>query len=85
MTKVNYINEIGGEIKEFEEGKQPKGWVFLPPMKRYIDKDGKFHLRVQLADAVVDISESEIPREVLAQEGVVVEDGEKQSVVTNPK
>lgn len=85
MTKVNYINEIGGEIKEFEEGKQPKGWVFLPPMKRYIDADGKFHLRVQLKDAVVDISESDIPREVLAQEGVVVEDGEKQSVITSPK
>lgn len=83
MTKVNYINEIGGEIKEFEEGKQPKGWVYLPPMKRYIDADGKFHLRVQLKDAVVDISESDIPEAVL--EGEVVEDGEKQSVVTKPK
>ena len=85
MSKVNYINEIGGEIKQFEEGKQPKGWVFLPPMKRYIDEDGKFHLRVQLKDAVVDISESDIPREVLAQEGEVVEDGESQSVEPNPK
>ena len=85
MSKVNYINEKGGEIREYEEGKQPKGWVFLPPMKRYLDKDGKFHLRVQIEDAVIDISESDIPREVLAQEGVVVEDGEKASVVTNPK
>lgn len=85
MTKVNYINEIGGQIREFEEGKQPKGWVFLPPMKRYLDKDGKFHLRVQLEDCVIDISESDVPREVLAQEGEVVEDGEKQSVESSAK
>lgn len=85
MTKVNYINEKGGEIRQFEEGKQPKGWVFLPPMKRYLDKDGKFHLRVQLEDCVIDISESDVPREVLAQEGEVVEDGEKQSVVASAK
>lgn len=85
MSKASYINEIGGEIREFEEGKQPKGWVFLPPMKRYIDADGKFHLRVQLKDAVVDISESDIPREVLAREGEVVEDGEKTSVEPSTK
>lgn len=85
MSKVNYINEIGGEIRQFEEGKQPKGWVFLPPMKRYLDKDGKFHLRVQLEDCVIDISESDVPREVLAQEGEVVEDGEKASVVASTK
>jgi len=85
MSKVNYINEKGGEIRQFEEGKQPKGWVFLPPMKRYLDKDGKFHLRVQLEDCVIDISESDVPREVLAQEGEVVEDGEKASVVASTK
>lgn len=85
MSKVNYINEIGGEIRQFEEGKQPKGWVFLPPMKRYLDKDGKFHLRVQLEDCVIDISESDVPREVLAQEGEVVEDGEKADVVASAK
>lgn len=85
MTKVNYINEKGGEIRQFEEGKQPEGWVFLPPMKRYLDKDGKFHLRVQFSDCVIDISESDVPREVLAQEGEVVEDGEKQSVEPSPK
>lgn len=85
MSKVNYINEKGGEIRQFEEGKQPKGWVFLPPMKRYLDKDGKFHLRVQLEDCVIDISESDIPREVLAQEGEVVENGEKQSVESSTK
>jgi len=85
MTKANYINEQGGEIKQFEEGKQPEGWVYLPPMKRYIDTDGKFHLRVEIEGAVIDISESEVPREVLAQEGEVVEDGEKQSVEPSPK
>jgi len=85
MTKVNYINEKGGEIRQFEEGKQPSGWVFLPPMKRYLDNDGKFHLRVQLEDCVIDISESDVPREVLAQEGEVVEDGEKQSVEPSAK
>lgn len=85
MTKVNYINEKGGAIREFEEGKQPKGWVFLPPMKRYIDENGKFHLRVQIEGAVVDISESDIPREVLAQEGEIVEDGKTKDVITDPK
>ena len=82
MTKetAHYIHRESGDIKEFVKGKQPKGYEFLPPMQRYLDEDGKFHLRVQLEDCVVDISESDVPREALAQEGEIVENGAKQSV-----
>lgn len=80
---VNYINEKGGDIKQFEEGKQPKGWVLLPPMKRYLDEDGKFHLRVELEGAVIDISESDVPQTII--DGEVVESGEKTSVEPSTK
>lgn len=87
MTKetAHYIHRESGDIKEFVKGKQPKGYEFLPPMQRYLDEDGKFHLRVQLEDCVVDISESDVPREALAQEGEIVESGEKQHVESATK
>lgn len=78
--KAYYIHRDSGDIKEFVKGKQPKGYEFLPPMHRYLDEDGKFHLRVQLEDCVVDISESDVPRDALAQESEIVENGAKQSV-----
>lgn len=83
--KAYYIHRDSGDIKEFVKGKQPKGYEHLPPMHRYLDEDGKFHLRVQLEDCTIDISESDVPREQLAQEGEIVENGENQSVEPSTK
>lgn len=74
MTKRAYIHKDTGEIKEFKRGTKPVGdeWVYLPPMQRFINDEGKFVLRVQLEDSTVDIIETD-ENEVI--EGEVVENG----------
>ena len=74
MKKRSYINTETGEIKEFKKDKQPEGWEYLPPMERWVDKDGKFHLRVHFDDSTVEIIEQDEPIE-----GEVVENGDKNS------
>lgn len=80
MKKRAYIHRETGEIKEFSAKKKPREpWVFLPPMSRFINDDGKFVLRVKFDDYTMDIIEQDVPiekaREMAAIDGEVVDHG----------
>ena len=86
MAKRAYINKKTGDIAYFEDGKAPraKEWAYLPPMDRFIDDEGNFHLRAHFSDCTIDIIEQDmtpeefekLKRESEAQEAEVIEHGD---------